>query len=150
MPSALPPDYHLPGPDYLLPGPGNEITWGPHVPAPAQDDIPCLALSEAKDQFLATPSSVGEYLADKSKTAYGHTIDVYRLSKDMSVLSTDELLTLMFVGTNQQCLDARFELVSRIERDCDVDIRKIALSNMAHGSPEPEDDPFHDDPHHWY
>lgn len=131
---------------YTTYGPGDAITWGGNRPY-HDDDIPDLVMSNAKDEFLARPSDVAEYLSTKATTQYGQSIDVYRLSDDLTQLNVDELLTLMFVGTNQQCLDARFELVSRIERDCEPAITKIALANMSHGD---EPDPYADDAHLWF
>jgi hypothetical protein len=134
-------------------GPGDSATWGPCTDPrdPRWDDDREPSDShraDAADELLADAWTTSDWLACKVMQPEGGTTDVRGFEHlDMSEATVDQLWTLMLTGSDAQCLHARMELKDRILRDERTWINDRAMELMADSM---NDDPYSDDPHHWY
>jgi len=138
---------------YTTLGPGDEATWGPvsnpRDPRWDGDREPSDShRADAADELLADAWTTSDWLACKVMQPEGGTTDVRGFEHlDMSEATVDQLWTLMLTGSDAQCLHARMEMKDRILRDNKRWIANRALELMVEDT---EDDPYYDDPHHWY
>ncbi len=137
----------------LTHGPGDSATWGPCTdprdPRWDGDREPSVSQrADAADELLADAWATSDWLIQNVRQPEGGTTSIAGFKHlDMSEATTDQLWTLMLTGSDAQCLHARMELKERILRDERIWIDDRAMELMADSM---NDDPYFDDPHHWY
>jgi hypothetical protein len=139
---------------YTTYGPGDSATWGPvsNPRDPRWEDDERTPddnhRADAADELLADTFTTSLWLCDNLRQPECSTTDVRGFEHlDMSEATVDQLWTLMLTGSDAQCLHARMELKDRILRDNKRWIADRAMELMVEDT---EDDPYTDDPHHWF
>ena len=135
-------------------GPGDSATWGPCTDPrdPRWEDDERTPddshRADAADELLADTFSTSLWLCDNLRQPENSTTSIAGFEDlDMSEATADQLWTLMLTGSDAQCLHARMEMKDRILRDERTWIDDRAMELMADSM---NDDPYTDDPHHWY
>jgi len=134
-------------------GPGDSATWGPvsnpRDPRWDGDREPSDShRADAADELLADTFTTSLWLCDNLRQPEGSTTSIAGFEDlDMSEATADQLWTLILTGSDAQCLHARMEMKDRILRDERTWIDDRAMELMADSM---NDDPYYDDPHHWY
>lgn len=106
-----------------------------------------LELMDATEEALRDVNDVGLWLADNGRLASDELVDVAGLGEDLDSATVDQLFALLLLGTDAQALQARYLLRERFTADRKAEIHARALQLLAQRADE---DPYHDDPHHWY
>jgi len=105
-----------------------------------------LEMIDATEEALRDVNDVGRWLADNGRLASDELVDVAGLGEDLDSATVDQLFALL-LGTDAQALQARYLLRERFVTDRKAAIHARALQLLAQNTDE---DPYHDDPHHWY
>lgn len=106
-----------------------------------------LEMIDATEEALRDVNDVGLWLADNGRLASDELVDVAGLGDDLESATVDQLFALLLLGTDGQALQARFILRERFTADRKAAIHARALQLLAQHA---EEDPYYDDPHHWY
>lgn len=106
-----------------------------------------LEIMDATEEALRDVNDVGLWLADNGRLASDELVDVAGLGDDLESATVDQLFALLLLGTDAQALQARYLLRERFTADRKDAIHDRALQLLAQRADE---DPYHDDPHHWY
>jgi hypothetical protein len=114
---------------------------------PDDPDPSTLDIMEATEEALRDVNDVGLWLADNGRLRDCELVDVAGLGEDLDSATVDQLFALLLLGTDAQALQARFILRERFTADRKADIHERALQILAQHA---EEDPYYDDPHHWY
>lgn len=114
---------------------------------PDEPEPGTLEIMEATEEALRDVNDVGLWLADNGRLASDELVDVSALGDDLESATVDQLFALLLLGTDGQALQARFILRERFTADRKAAIHDRALQLLAQRADE---DPYHDDPHHWY
>jgi hypothetical protein len=119
-----------------------------HPPEYPDDPEPGpLEMIDATEEALRDVNDVGLWLADNGRLASDELVDVAGLGEDLDSATVDQLFALLLLGTDAQALQARYLLRERFTADRKAEIHARALQLLAQNADE---DPYHDDPHHWY
>lgn len=122
--------------------------WDNMAPPDPDDPEPgTLEIMEATEEALRDVNDVGLWLADNGRLASEELVDVAGLGDDLESATVDQLFALLLLGTDGQALQARFILRERFTADRKAEIHARALQLLAQNA---EEDPYFDDPHHWY
>lgn len=114
---------------------------------PDEPEPGTLEIMEATEEALRDVNDVGLWLADNGRLASDELVDVSALGDDLESATVDQLFALLLLGTDGQALQARFILRERFTADRKAAIHERAVQLLAQHA---EEDPYFDDPHHWY
>ena len=114
---------------------------------PDEPEPGTLEIMEATEEALRDVNDVGLWLADNGRLASEELVDVSGLGDDLESATVDQLFALLLLGTDAQALQARFILRERFTADRKAAIHERAVQLLAQHA---EEDPYYDDPHHWY
>lgn len=126
-----------------------QSAWDNMLPPEYPDDPEpgTLEIMEATEEALRDVNDVGLWLADNGRLASEELVDVSGLGDDLESATVDQLFALLLLGTDAQALQARYLLRERFTADRKAEIHARALQLLAQHA---EEDPYFDDPHHWY
>lgn len=114
---------------------------------PDEPEPGTMEIMEATEEALRDVNDVGLWLADNGRLASDELVDVAGLGDDLESATVDQLFALLLLGTDGQALQARFILRERFTADRKAAIHERAVQLLAQHA---EEDPYFDDPHHWY